>query len=60
MTEEDLLLIRATLVEALEKEEFFNLMQMYRHTPLLDTKGTTEAFEAVKVYVLDTLSLGNE
>lgn len=35
----------------LNEQEFYDLMQRYRHAPLSDQKLTTEAFENVKNYV---------
>lgn len=33
-----------------DTEEFYNLMQNYRHAPLADQQMTIEAFEAVKAF----------
>lgn len=35
-------------VDYLDSEEFYNLMQDYRHTPIQDQYGIVKAFEAVK------------
>ena len=34
-----------------ESEEFYNLMQAYRHAPMEDQKSVVEAYEAVKEYL---------
>lgn len=39
--------------DALEEQEFYELMQAYRHCPMTDFAGVAEAFEAVKAYVRD-------
>jgi hypothetical protein len=39
----------------IECEEFYNLMQAYRHSPLSDQAGTVECYEAVKTYFLAIL-----
>jgi hypothetical protein len=44
--------------DALEDEEFYELMQTYRHWPIAhDSNGVVEAFEAVKAYVRRTMGL---
>jgi len=35
----------------LESEEFYRLMQTYRHTPIAKTEEVTECYEAVKEYI---------
>lgn len=37
--------------DELESQEFYDLMQVYRHTPILYQKSTTKAFEDVKKYI---------
>jgi hypothetical protein len=34
-----------------ESEEFYNLMQAYRHAPMEDQKAVVDAYEAVKEYL---------
>jgi predicted nucleotide-binding protein (sugar kinase/HSP70/actin superfamily) len=34
-----------------ESEEFYNLMQAYRHTRMEDQKAVVDAYEAVKEYL---------
>lgn len=43
--------VPAVLIDALESEEFYGLMQAYRHAPLTPQKDVVEAFEAVKAYI---------
>ena len=33
------------------EEEFYNLMQTYRHTPITEQKATTQAYEAIKTFI---------
>ena len=35
----------------LDSEEFYNLCQTYRHTPVSNIKETTQAFEAIKEFI---------
>lgn len=37
--------------ESVECEEFYNLMQTYRHAKLVEPDKTVEAYNAVKVYI---------
>lgn len=37
--------------EWLDSEEFYNLMQTYRHWSLTDQGGTSDAYEAVKASI---------
>ena len=37
--------------DVLESQEFYDLMQEYRHCPLYDQKGTTEVFERIKDFI---------
>ena len=37
--------------DALDEQEFYELMQAYRHCPMTDFAGVNTAFEAVKTYV---------
>lgn len=37
-----------------ECEEFYNLMQAYRHAPVVDQAATVEAYEAVKRWLSAT------
>ena len=39
----------------LDCREFYELMQAYRHSPIENQKETSEAFEAVKDYLLNKL-----
>ena len=38
--------------EYLDSEEFFNLMQIYRHTPVRYPAEVIEAFENVKSFII--------
>jgi len=38
--------------ELLESEEFYSLMQAYRHAPINNQAGVTQAYEDVKKYLL--------
>lgn len=40
----------------LESQEFFDLMQQYRFTPVYDQEAVTAAFEAVKAFVVGSFS----
>ncbi len=35
-----------------ESQEFYDLMQTYRHTPVIDQAAVVAAFEAVKAFVI--------
>ena len=48
---EDLLTERRELVESLDSQEFYELMQAYRHAPLSDQDAVTAAFDAVKAFI---------
>ena len=37
----------------IESEEFYNLMQNYRHTPLVNQKMVVDAYEKVKKYIAE-------
>lgn len=37
--------------DILEDQEFYELMQAYRHIPISEQKETVEAFEAVKNFI---------
>ena len=37
--------------DLLEKEEFYNLMQLYRHCPIMEQKETIKRFEDVKNFI---------
>lgn len=41
----------------LDSEEFYNLMQVYRHTPIGDQEAAVKAFEDVKTFVKNKFSL---
>lgn len=44
------------LDDDLESEEFYNLMQAYRHAPMVDQAGTATAYEDVKRFLRERLS----
>ena len=37
--------------DILDQEDFYNLMQTYRHAKVEDQRGVVDAFEAVKTYI---------
>jgi len=39
---------------SLDGQEFYELMQAYRHAPLNDQSGVVAAFEAVKTFIRDS------
>lgn len=41
----------AEVDDVLEDQEFFELMQAYRHVPLQNQKAVVETYEAVKEYI---------
>lgn len=47
------------LKEVLDSQQFYEMMQVYRHTPIFNQKGVTEAFEAVKNFILDNAEKTN-
>jgi predicted ATPase len=46
---------RQDLKEELDSQEFYDLMQTYRHSPIGDQHMVVENFEAIKVYILEKL-----
>ena len=50
-TDDDIALYTAPDVNWPENEEFYNLMQAYRHAPMEDQKAVVDAYEAVKEYL---------
>lgn len=44
----------------LEEQEFYELMQTYRHAPLHDQDRVVAAYEAVKSYILATIKGGEQ
>jgi hypothetical protein len=45
----------AWLDDAFESREFYELMQTYRHAPVMDQPAVCVAFEAVKQYCRDVI-----
>ena len=43
----------SSLVGLVNSREFYDLMQTYRHTPLLPPGGVVDAFEAVKSFIVE-------
>lgn len=41
--------------DALETQEFYELMQAYRHAPMIDQTGAAVAYEDVKRYLREQL-----
>lgn len=39
--------------DILEEQEFYDLMQRYRHAPVTNQTVVTEAYEAVKQFIRD-------
>lgn len=39
--------------DILDEQEFYELMQSYRHAPTVDQNAVTEAYEAVKAFLRD-------
>lgn len=46
---------RALIYHRFESEEFYNLMQAYRHAPLFPQEHVIAAFEAVKKFCSDAV-----
>ena len=44
--------MKKDIQEYLDSEEFYNLMQMYRHTPVSQPADVIEAYENVKSYII--------
>lgn len=44
--------------DLIESEEFYNLMQNYRHAPITQLQSTVDAYEAVKVHINNKLEHG--
>jgi hypothetical protein len=47
-------------INILDDEEFYGLMQIYRHTPLTNQKYTIDAFENIKKFINDNFIVKNE
>jgi hypothetical protein len=42
-------------MDILDEEDFYEAMQLYRHSPITDPSGTVLAFEAVKKFIRENM-----